>query len=68
MNILKEQVKIIKLIKIIFLKKSTFDSNLTVGLEYNFTDKFSLGLDLGYRYTSKVKIHEIKLDYSRMIY
>ena len=53
---MKEKVKVIKLIKIIFLKKSNFDSNLTVGLEYNFTEKFSLGLDLGYRYTSKVKI------------
>ena len=44
---------------------SCFTSELSTGVQYFFTKRFRVGLDVGYRYTSEIEpLKDIKLDFS----
>ncbi|MDR1433793.1 hypothetical protein [Candidatus Endomicrobiellum devescovinae] len=38
--------------------------DLSLGLEYELSQRWALGVDVGYRYTPEVKIDQLKLDFS----
>jgi hypothetical protein len=44
-----------------------FVTDISIGAEYSFTEKFGLGFDLGYRFTPKTEVDEtglVKVDFS----
>jgi opacity protein-like surface antigen len=38
--------------------------DLSLGLEYELSQRWALGIDVGYRYTPEVKMDQLKLDFS----